>query len=141
MKFLLPLILLFSICSCNTSEEDENQGENDLEIQAADTIHFSKIYSTAINDTTIIDSTYLTITISPQNEVNAKFVWVLPLKDGKGGTITGQLNADTIMGKYHYRQEGGTFDDSVRIVLYPEKAVVTQYTYNNYELVDTLMKK
>lgn len=141
MKIILPCILLLSICSCNTSETRENQRENSTDTATADTLHFSKVYTTLINDTAIIDSTYLTIAISPGNEVNGKFVWILPLKDGKGGTITGHMIDDTIRGNYHYRQEGGAFDDSVSIVLYPGKAVVTQYTYNNYELIDTLVKK
>ncbi|WP_344974562.1 hypothetical protein [Compostibacter hankyongensis] len=72
------------------------------------------------------------------NTATGTYQWVLPGKDGKRGTITGVLSGHTVSGQYHYQQEGGSYSDSIRIQLEGDRAMVTQFSGDGYQLKDTL---
>lgn len=142
MKIISPLVSVMFLCSvlfaCRQSGSSHTEGLTGDSAVAKAHYSFFKTYPTEAGDTPYTDSTVLQLTVDGGTAVSGTYRWVIPGKDGKYGTITGRLSNDTIYGRYIYRQEGGNYNDSVRIVLHEGSAVVTQFSPDNYQLTDTL---
>ncbi|HEX5553725.1 MAG TPA: hypothetical protein VFX43_10800 [Chitinophagaceae bacterium] len=99
---------------------------------------FLRVYHTTVNDTVYADTTLLKLKTGTAGRISGIYRWVLPGKDGRYGKVSGTFSQDTVNGHFQYRQEGGSYTDSIQIILQAEKAVVIQFGESGYRLTDTL---
>ena len=130
--------LIWAGCAAPSGPSGGSEADSTALAGSARHYYFSRVFSTAVWDTIHADTMALAFTVEPGGQVRCSFRWVLPGKDGKKGQVLGQQDGDTIAGRYRYQQEGGAYDDSIRVVLQPPGAVVTQFSADGYQLVDTL---
>ncbi len=142
MRIFPVLIVLILVVGCGPAanqggeERPEEKGDSLSTVSAVNRTYL-KVYHVRLPDTTYSDTMYLELQVD-NAAASGKYLWFIPQKDGKFGTITGRLVKDTINGHYAYQQEGGNYTDSVQIVLLRDKAIVTQFNAPNHRLVDTL---
>ncbi len=137
--FLLVLLVVGCGPASNQGEDAQQEEKEDTLSTAASVKQtYLKIYHVQLRDTAYSDTMYLKLQVE-NNAATGKYLWFIPQKDGKFGTITGKLSKDTIYGHYAYQQEGGHYKDSMQIVLLADRAIVTQFNAPNHRLVDTLV--
>lgn len=135
--FKLSLVLLICWgCQSTPRSQDGRQPAEEKE-HTGGAYRFLRVYHSPVEDTVYLDSTLLQFQVADQ-QVSGSYLWVLPGKDGKSGTIRGRMSGDTVYGRYHYQQEGGKYDDSIQVVLQDDQAIVTQFSSDGYQLKDTL---
>lgn len=99
---------------------------------------YLRVQHTPSGDTLYADTTMLRLVSQDGVHVYGSYRWRPPGKDGRMGAITAVRDKDTIAGMFSYRQEGGQYRDSVRIIIVKSQAVVMQYSSEGYILRDTL---
>lgn len=96
------------------------------------------IQHTVQGDTVYADTTSLRLLSQDGVHVYGSYLWRPPGKDGRTGAISGTRDRDTVTGVFSYSQEGGHYQDSVRIILSATQVVVTQLSAEGYPISDTL---
>jgi hypothetical protein len=124
-------------CAPKKNAPQNNEASSPEREVTARQVRFLRVYRIPAGDTVYRDSMLLDLQIHGDS-ASGIYRWVLPEKDGKSGKIRGELFADTVRGHYHYQQEGGTYTDSVEIILGETQAVVTQFTTGDFRLTDTI---
>lgn len=99
---------------------------------------FFKAYQTEAADTVYRDTLWLRLHREHSDTLRGTYVWLVPGKDGKRGSVEGSLVQGAFLGLYHYQQEGGDYSDSIRIDFSDGGAIVTQRQASGGLLIDTL---
>lgn len=99
---------------------------------------YLKIQQTAAEDTVYADTTLLRLLSQDGVHVYGSYFWRPPGKDERTGAISGVRDKDTVAGIFSYRQEGGNYRDSVRIVFAKTRVIITQISPEGYSIADTL---
>lgn len=142
LRSMIKLSLcLFLLSSCAGPTNHDTAGSESDSTAFSQTYHFLKVYRTPVADTVYTDSTAITFSVDDDGKVEGNYRWVIPGKDGKSGDIHGDMARDTVFGHYHYQQEGGTYTDSIQVVLQQDRVIVIQFNADQHTLRDTLGQK
>lgn len=99
---------------------------------------YRRIDTWRTNDTVYRDTTLLRLLSQEGVQVYGSYLWRPPGKDGRKGAISGTRTADTLRGLFSYSQEGGRYQDSLKIVFFRDGVVITQQSSEGYPITDTL---
>lgn len=138
--FLIIALGVLFFCGCHSAMDKGRQSLEDT-VKTARDYNFMTVYHTLSDDTSYADSTVLKFSVNEDALVSGTYQWVLPGKDGRYGSVSGYFSHDTVYGRYHYQQEGGSYNDSLQIILKSGEAIAVQFSPDGYELRDTLTQK
>lgn len=131
-------LLLAGTTGCGSQADKNDTQQASGAAVAPQQTTYLKISHTVQGDTVYADTTTLRLLSQDRMHVYGSYFWRPPGKDGRTGAISGVRDADTITGLFSYTQEGGHYQDSVKIVVSDAQVVITQQSSEGYSIADTL---
>lgn len=116
--FFCAAITLFSSCDSNFTTADTKNKVVDTAIHSVARISGKHCYA-YVSD---MDSIFMNVEIK-DNKATGKLIYKLAEKDKNEGYFEGTMNADTLVGNYHFSSEGMISDRKIVFILNDSKAV------------------